>query len=65
MSDDPNNFDAREAAMRADEDFMRWLQSYFDGWESEYIGAILGMHDAFNAGRAAQRLDDHVNSDHE
>lgn len=37
-----------------DEEFMSWLVPYFGSagdWESEYTGTIVGMYDAFCAGR--------------
>lgn len=59
------DYHKRMTAMKADEAFMKWIAEYLPDWEQEYSGDIFAMHDAFNAGRDAQRDDDHVNSDHE
>lgn len=39
--------------MMSDESFMAWLKEYDPGYEVEYSGTLLGMYDAFCAGRTS------------
>ena len=47
-----DNWQSRLDAMNADAAFMRWLADYLPDHDLEYSGDLLGMYDAWRAGRA-------------
>lgn len=41
--------------VRANPEFLRWVESWLGDWESEYSGEIYGLLRAFEAGRDVGR----------
>lgn len=54
MTNKEKEWSERLTEMEADEEFMKWLREYEPDYENEYSGDLLGLYDAFIAGRKCE-----------